>query len=196
MGYDFHVTRAEHWSSNEDQEILAGEWLDLVGSDPELVPAPENGQYFVIWRGTTKYPETWFNWDSGSITTKNPDKATLRKMLEIATRLSARVQGDEGEMYDEAAVEVLDDSFLDSNSHPPATDAVSPNKRASIFVGCSDKTNPCCTTQVQGRASGPTWSVATVRPRRFSLTSWSCLLIDRVEDQASLAGRSKPRGLY
>jgi hypothetical protein len=116
MGYDFHVTRAEHWSSTESQGILAEEWLDLIKSDPELVPAPENGQYFVIWRGTTKYPETWFNWISGNITTKNPDKATLRKMLEIATRFNAHVQGDEGEIYDGAAVEVFDDSFLDSSS--------------------------------------------------------------------------------
>ncbi len=100
MGYDFHITRAENWSNNEDQEILAEEWMDLIKSDPELVPAPENGQYFVIWRGTTKYPETWFNWVSGNITTKNPDKATLRKMLEIATRFNANVQGDEGEVYD------------------------------------------------------------------------------------------------
>jgi len=131
MGYDFHVTRAEHWSGNEGQEILAEEWLDVIKSDPELVPAPENGQYFVIWRGTTKYPETWFNWVGGNITTKNPDKATLRKMLEIATRFNGHVQGDEGEIYDEAAFEVFDDSFLDSSSGTSATQNASPYKRAS-----------------------------------------------------------------
>ena len=133
MGYDLHVTRAEHWSSNESQEILAEEWLTLIKTDPELVPAPENGQYFVIWRGTTKYPETWFNWVSGNITTKNPDKATLRKMLEIATRLSAHVQGDDGEAYDEVAAEAFDDSFLDSDSYTSAAQTVSPAKRLSIF---------------------------------------------------------------
>ncbi len=116
MGYDFHVTRADHWSSNEGQEIQAEEWLDLIKSDPELIPAPENGRYFVIWRGATKYPETWFNWVSGNITTKNPDKATLRKMQGSASRLNAQVQGDEGDVYDEAAVEVFDDSFIDNSS--------------------------------------------------------------------------------
>ena len=31
-----------------------------------------------------------------------------------------------------------------------------------------------------------------VRPRRFSLTGWLCLLIDRGDDQALLAGMQKP----
>ena len=61
MGYDVHITRAELWAINEGQEIAAIEWLQFVGSDPELIPVPENGKYFVLWRGATKYPETWFD---------------------------------------------------------------------------------------------------------------------------------------
>lgn len=37
----------------------------------------------------------------GSIQAKNPDEHTLRKMWQIAKALSAKVQGDEGEQYDE-----------------------------------------------------------------------------------------------
>jgi hypothetical protein len=133
MGYEFHVTRAENWAGNEHQEILAEEWLALIRTDPELIPAPENGRYFVVWRGTTKYSETWFNWIGGNITTKNPDKATLRKMLEIATRLNAHIQGDEGEVYDEFAVESFDDSFLNGSSDTSASQPAYSNKRASIF---------------------------------------------------------------
>ncbi|MBI5290788.1 MAG: hypothetical protein HY872_02795 [Chloroflexi bacterium] len=121
MGYEVHITRAENWASNQDQEIATQEWLDVVRGDPELIPAPENGEYFVVWRGTTKYPETWFDWFGGDITTKNPDKATLRKMLKIATCLRATVQGDEGEIYDEASVNSFDDSYLDSNSSDATT---------------------------------------------------------------------------
>jgi hypothetical protein len=114
MGYDVHITRAEHWASNEGREIAADEWLRFVQSDPELIPTPEDGEYFVIWRGTTKYPETWFEWRAGNITTKHPDRATLQKMLQMAAAFEAKVQGDEGEAYDEVTIENLDDSFLDA----------------------------------------------------------------------------------
>ena len=99
MGYEVHITRAEFWAENAGQEISADEWWALVQSDAELVPVPANGKYFVIWRGSVEYPETWFDWFEGNITTKNPDKATLRKMLQMAERLNARVQGDDGELY-------------------------------------------------------------------------------------------------
>ena len=42
----------------------------------------------------------WFCHFSGRITVKNPDKAILAKMHQIASKLSAKVQGDEGEEYD------------------------------------------------------------------------------------------------
>lgn len=113
MGYDVHITRAEYWANNEDRQIALDEWLQFIQSDPELIPMPENGKYFVIWRSTTKHPEMWFDWNDGNITTKYPDKATLRKMLQIATTFNAIIQGDDGEVYDETAVESFDDSYLD-----------------------------------------------------------------------------------
>ena len=116
MGYDVHITRAEDWADNEGREIAPDEWLVLVRSDPELILTSENGEYFVIWRGTAKYPETWFDWRAGNITTTHPDRATLRKMFQLATALEAKVQGDEGEVYDEESIESFNDSFLDDNS--------------------------------------------------------------------------------
>lgn len=115
MGYDVHITRAEEWSANEGREITADEWLEFIQSDPELIPVPENGEYFVVWRGATKYPETWFSWSDGNITTKHPDSATLRKMLQMARAFEAKIQGDDGEVYDETAVESFDDSYLDAS---------------------------------------------------------------------------------
>lgn len=79
MGYDLHITRSEFWANNDENQISAQEWLEIVKDDPELIPSPEHGEYFVIWRGTSSYPETWFNWKDGNIYTKNPDRATLLK---------------------------------------------------------------------------------------------------------------------
>ncbi len=112
MGYDVHITRADDWTENQGKEITAEEWLAIVNADSDLIPLPENGKYFVIWRGATKYPETWFDWFAGNINTKAPDKATLGKMLQMARLLGAKVQGDEGEIYDETTIQNFDDSFL------------------------------------------------------------------------------------
>ena len=77
------------------------------------MPMLENGDYFAVYRGTVKYPETWFDWFGGNIFTKYPDQPTLKKMLEIANQLDAQVQGDEGEIYDQNMVNEFDDSYLD-----------------------------------------------------------------------------------
>ncbi len=108
MGYDLHITRAEHWS-NDDNQIAVQEWLDLVKEDPELLPSPEHGEYFVIWRGTSYYPETWFNWQDGNIYTKNPDKATLWKLYQMAQKLNAQLQGDDGETWGTPDIEAFVD---------------------------------------------------------------------------------------
>jgi len=112
LGYDVHITRAENWFDNQGFEISSFEWQKIVQKDPELIPMPENGKYFVKWYGPTKYPDTWFDLSNGNIYTKAPDKETLRKMLNIANQLEAKVQGDEGEIYDERTIESFVNSFL------------------------------------------------------------------------------------
>ena len=105
MGYDLHITRAKFHATNEGHEIPAEEWLRYIESDPELKLVPESGQYFAQWSGKSKYPDPWFDWFMGNIDTKNPDKAIVGKMLQIAERLGggARVQGDDGEFYDDTS---------------------------------------------------------------------------------------------
>jgi hypothetical protein len=117
MGYDVHITRAEYWVDNQGAEISTKEWLNLIQNDPELSPTLESGEYFVVWHGTTQYPETWFDWSDGNIYTKNPDKATLRKMLQIAQKLNAKIQGDEGEIYDGREISEFDDSYINPTRH-------------------------------------------------------------------------------
>ena len=99
MGYDLHITRAELWAENDGAKISAAEWLGIVHDDDELALAQENGPYFAAWRGASTNQESWFDWDDGNVYTKNPDSATLRKMVQLANRLRARVQGDDGEFY-------------------------------------------------------------------------------------------------
>ena len=103
MGYDLHITRAEFYANNSGHEITAEEWLRYIENDPELQLVPTNGKHFAKWSGKSKYPDPWFDWFEGCIDTKNPDKAIVGKMLQIAKQLGARVQGDDGEFYDDTS---------------------------------------------------------------------------------------------
>jgi hypothetical protein len=99
MGVELHITRAEHWSENDDQQIGVDEWLAYVASDPELRLWPENGPHFVRWLGKSAYEEPWLEWSQGNIDSKWPDSALYCKMLEIARALGAKVQDDDGTCY-------------------------------------------------------------------------------------------------
>lgn len=99
MGYDFHITRADDWTRNIEQQISSEEWLTVVQSDPDLQPDPDNGAHAVTWKGHEGLEIAWFDWYQGNVFTTNPDTATLQKMLELARRMEARVVGDDGETY-------------------------------------------------------------------------------------------------
>lgn len=99
MGYDLHITRAENWTENEDQWITSDEWLSVVESDRELTLNTINGPFFTDWSVESRYESPWFDWSEGNIFTKNPDKKIIEKMLQLADRLNAQVQGDDGEIY-------------------------------------------------------------------------------------------------
>jgi hypothetical protein len=99
MGYDLHITRAKFHFQNEGAWITADEWLRYVDQDPELTLAPDNGDYFALWSGKSEYPDPWLDWSEGNIYTKNPDDPLIDKMVEIAKKLNAKAQGDDGEIY-------------------------------------------------------------------------------------------------
>ncbi|QJW99405.1 hypothetical protein [Frigoriglobus tundricola] len=99
MGYDLHIHRADDWHEFEQHPISSAEWMAVVAADPELRPDP-NHEFLALWSGPCRYPDgTWLAWNDGEIHTKNPDRAIVAKMLQIARRLGARVQGDNGEFY-------------------------------------------------------------------------------------------------
>lgn len=104
MGYDLHITRAEHWFESKETPITSDEWLQLVEDDPDLeIDSPENGNgpCFAYWtKHKTKHGDhPWFDWFNGEINTKWPDRETVGKMIEIAAKFDAVVQGDEDEIY-------------------------------------------------------------------------------------------------
>lgn len=103
MGYDVHITRAQHWSENDGHWITTEEWLDVVRNDPELSLDGNNGPYFANWNSQSTLDDPWLDWFDGNIYTKNPDDSVVDKMIAIARRLGARVQGDDGEVYGPAS---------------------------------------------------------------------------------------------
>lgn len=99
MGYDLHITRAKFWAENEGHRVSRAEWLRLIEEDVELTIDEHNGPLFAEWGPTSPHYSPWFDWSEGNIYTKNPDRKTVAKMLQIADLLGATVQGDEGEIY-------------------------------------------------------------------------------------------------
>jgi hypothetical protein len=130
MGYDLHITRKELWSDEDDlRNIPLEEWLAYIELDPELEisekyqirdPDKEGSSKaapgFCEWLGHSTDDDGWFDYFQGCISTKNPDDETIRKMLSIARALNARVQGDDGEVYN------LSSDNQVSSGHPDAGD--------------------------------------------------------------------------
>jgi hypothetical protein len=112
MAYQLHITRAADWMHSAELPITSAEWLRLVRTDPELTHDRAYGQYFVRWSGSTG--RHWLEWSEGRINSKYPDGALLKKLVAIASRLGAKVQGDGGEVYsgDEPVDEWLEDQTL------------------------------------------------------------------------------------
>jgi hypothetical protein len=112
MGYDVHITRKTHWVDEAGPEIPLEEWESYADSDPML---SVNGH--VTWNidgnlvrarifdvrepGSRDEIAAALYWYCGNVSSKNPCRAGVAHMASIAARLNARVQGDDGEFYDE-----------------------------------------------------------------------------------------------
>ena len=109
MGYDVHITRKDDWSDAEGPEISIAEWLAVVEADPEMRLDRFAETRLSVWTAYSQHDESgnkaWFLHHDGRVTVKNPDDEILRKMWSIAQTLSAKVQGDDMEIYDSSARE-------------------------------------------------------------------------------------------
>lgn len=118
MGYDVHITRKENWfDENDSNEITLTEWTDYIKSDHEMrlnnqaSATADNGDHITyennglaVWTSYSKNGlgdnYACFDFRAGNVTVKNPDEEIKNKMIDIADRLNARVQGDDGEIYE------------------------------------------------------------------------------------------------
>jgi len=105
MGYNLHITR-RHIHEDEDHvsPISLDEWLAYVKDDPNIEIDPNNltdpPENFII----NSHPKQWPLWYCNNfkhIYTKNPDNQTIGVMVKIAVILRAKVQGDDGEYYED-----------------------------------------------------------------------------------------------
>jgi hypothetical protein len=111
MGYDLHITRAESWWESKDTPVALADWRALVKEDPELeetgvaeASTPEGrlryeNEGLSVWSAHPEGQPVWFDWQDGCVVVKNPDEPTIAKMIRLAERLGAHVQGDDGERY-------------------------------------------------------------------------------------------------
>jgi len=118
MGYEVYITRKEFHFDEDGPDISFDEWIDFVNKHPEFrldgfaeVETPEGEMLRMeadglsVWEGYSKNEssggnQAWFLYTEGSISVKNADQELLTKMHELAQQLSAKVQGEEGELYD------------------------------------------------------------------------------------------------
>ena len=116
MGYDVHITRKPHWWDENGPEIRLDEWIAVVRADRDMrldgyaetrvggggVLRIEN-EGLSVWTAYSRHGENgmaWFSFHHGNVVVKNPDCEILQKMWSLAQGLLAKVQGDEGELYD------------------------------------------------------------------------------------------------
>jgi hypothetical protein len=120
MSYDIHITRKCHWSDPEGPEISLSEWLAAVAADPEMEldegaktrsdagsRLQSERECGAIWTAYTDRErlgnDAWFVYSDGCVTVRRADAEIICKMWSIAQSLSAKVQGDDGEIYDSCA---------------------------------------------------------------------------------------------
>jgi hypothetical protein len=98
MGYDLHITRRKHWFDKDD-DIALEEFIRHVRSDTEFRYPGQNVDDYADWRSPKSGYESWLCLSDGQIHTKNPEPEFIDKMVAVARKLRAAVQGDDGEVY-------------------------------------------------------------------------------------------------
>lgn len=81
MSYDLHITKADHWAESDSVPITSDDMLKIADLMETYKGIP-----FLFLRGR--------------ITVGGADERVIGLMIEMAERIGARVQGDEGELYD------------------------------------------------------------------------------------------------
>lgn len=108
MGYELYITRASSWLDAKQSPISEAEWEAVVAADPELeisldewcdleIDGKVERIHPIVWEHDGDRTPLWFC--QGAVDTKNPGRAAIQKMVELAGKLKARVLGEEDEEY-------------------------------------------------------------------------------------------------
>src|SRR4051794_37057841 len=107
IGYELYITRASSWLDTPKNPLFPSEGDAVVAADAELKWSmadyyerqkpdhPVERFHPVNW--TTHPDQVPFWFIDGAVSTKNPDPRTIRKMVELARKLNARVLGEGNE---------------------------------------------------------------------------------------------------
>lgn len=121
MGHDIYITRAPHFLDGAQHPIAKGDWRALVAADPELSSPDPSVPDYAVWNGETSVQTPWIDLADGNLFSRSPDHSFVRKLIAIAGRLGARVQGEGGELYRiEGGLVSLEEP--ESDEPPPAVD--------------------------------------------------------------------------
>jgi hypothetical protein len=99
MGYDLHITRRKDWADQDGPQITEAEWRAFATSTADFELQLMDGEVYGVWKNPAVVPEQWLLLSDGNLYTKNPDERFIAKMIDIASALGAKVQGDDGEVY-------------------------------------------------------------------------------------------------
>ncbi|MES2892036.1 MAG: hypothetical protein V4725_08495 [Bacteroidota bacterium] len=116
-----HITRRDSWSDDTDAGAISlVEWIEYVNWDFQMelrneyrLPlkkfglAKEDTVYqkpgLSVWKAhqiKILYEPPSFEYERGNINVTEPDNETIKKMIVIAERMNAKVQGNDGKIYE------------------------------------------------------------------------------------------------
>ena len=102
-GYDLHITRAKEWTESKKAPIPIEVWVTYVKGDSEfrlaISPDSKSAPKDAIWTNPKDKQECYFYYFDGEIIVKDPNPSAIAKMKIIASKLDAKVVGDEDEDY-------------------------------------------------------------------------------------------------
>lgn len=98
MGYDLHITRADHWPDSPMYPISYEEWAAVADAEPALTQHPVEGHH-PGYVHTGASGASWsLTWREGYITIWKGYGASA-ELAAVAAKLGARLVGDDSEEY-------------------------------------------------------------------------------------------------
>jgi hypothetical protein len=98
VGYDLHITRADHYPDHAMYPISLREWVAVADQEPRMTKCQQDGKH-LVYTYTNADGRSWsLGWRSGLITIWKGYDASA-ELAVVAHKLSARLVGDEDEEY-------------------------------------------------------------------------------------------------